>query len=45
MNRNDPFSKKNKIPLGRNRTNGAVYYKIYFKVNDKRDQLCTLAIR
>ena len=31
MNENDALSKYNKIPLGHNRTNGAVYSKIYFK--------------
>ena len=29
---NDSSSEYNKIPLGHNRTNGAVYSKIYFKV-------------
>ena len=28
---NDSLSEYNKIPLGHNRTNGAVYSKIYFK--------------
>ena len=28
----DALSEYNKIPLGHNRTNGAVYSKIYFKV-------------
>ena len=32
MNENDALSEYNKIPLGHNRTNGAVYSKIYFKV-------------
>ena len=36
MDENDALSKYrynyNKIPLGHNRTNGAVYSKIYFKV-------------
>ena len=32
MGENDRLSRKNKIPLGHNRTNGAVYYKINFKV-------------
>ena len=32
MDENDSSSKYNKIPLGHNRTNGAVYSKIYFKV-------------
>ena len=32
MNENDALSEYNKIPLGKNRTNGAVYSKIYFKV-------------
>ena len=32
MNENDSLSEYIKIPLGHNRTNGAVYYKIYFKV-------------
>ena len=32
MDENDVLSEYNKIPLGHNRTNGAVYSKIYFKV-------------
>ena len=32
MDKNDALSEYNKIPLGHNRTNGAVYSKIYFKV-------------
>ena len=32
MDENDTLSEYNKIPLGHNRTNGAVYSKIYFKV-------------
>ena len=32
MDENDSLSEYNTIPLGRNRTNGAVYSKIYFKV-------------
>ena len=32
INENDPLSEYNKIPLGHNRTNGAVYSKIYLKV-------------
>ena len=32
MDENDALSEYNKIPLGHNRTNGAVYSKIYFKV-------------
>ena len=32
MHENDSLSEYNKIPLGHNRTNGAVYSKIYFKV-------------
>ena len=32
MDENDSLSEYNKIPLGHNRTNGAVYFKIYFKV-------------
>ena len=32
MNENDVLSEYNKIPLGDNRTNGAVYFKIFFKV-------------
>ena len=32
MDENDSLSKYNKIPLGHNRTNGAVFSKIYFKV-------------
>ena len=32
MLENDSLSQYNKIPLGHNRTNGAVYSKIYFKV-------------
>ena len=32
MDENDSLSEYNKIPLGHNRTNGAVYSKIYFKV-------------
>ena len=31
MDENDSLSEYNKIPLGHNRTNGAVYFKIYFK--------------
>ena len=31
MDENDALSEYNKIPLGHNRTNGAVYSKIYFK--------------
>ena len=33
MHENDLLSEYNKIPLGHNRTNGAVYSKTYFKVN------------
>ena len=32
MDENDALSEYNKIPHGHNRTNGAVYSKIYFKV-------------
>ena len=32
IDENDSLSEYNKIPLGPNRTNGAVYSKIYFKV-------------
>ena len=32
MDENDPLSEKNKIPLSHNRTIGAVYSKIDFKV-------------
>ena len=32
MDENDTLSEYNKFPLGHNRTNGAVYSKIYFKV-------------
>ena len=32
MDENNSLSEYNKIPLGHNRTNGAVYSKIYFKV-------------
>ena len=32
MDENDALSVYNKIPLGHNRTSGAVYSKIYFKV-------------
>ena len=32
MDDNDPLSKYNKIPLGHNRTNGAVYPLINFQV-------------
>ena len=32
MDDNDSLSEYNKIPLGHNRTKGAVYSKIYFKV-------------
>ena len=32
IDENYALSKYNKIPLGHNRTNGAVYSKIYFKV-------------
>ena len=32
MDENDPLSEYNKISLGHNRTNGAVYIKISFKV-------------
>ena len=32
MDENDTLSEYNKIPLGHNRTIGAVYSKIYFKV-------------
>ena len=32
MDENDSLSEYNKIPLGHNRTNGAVYSKINFKV-------------
>ena len=31
MDENDPLSEYNKIPLGHNRINGAVYSKINFK--------------
>ena len=34
MDENDSLSEYNKIPLGHNRTNGAVYFKIYFKVEN-----------
>ena len=33
MDENNALSEYNKIPLGHNRTNGAVYSKIYFKVD------------
>ena len=36
MSENDPLSEQNKKPLGHNRTNGAVYYKINFEV-----QICS----
>ena len=32
MDENNALSEYNKIPLGHNRTNGAVYSEIYFKV-------------
>ena len=32
MDENDALSEYHKIPLGHNRTNGALYSKIYFKV-------------
>ena len=32
MDENDPLSDKNTIPLGHNHINGAVYFKINFKV-------------
>ena len=32
MVENDPLSERNKIPLGHNRTNDAVYSKMNFKV-------------
>ena len=32
MDENDPLSEYNNIPLGHNRTNGAVYLKINFKL-------------
>ena len=32
LEKNDSLSEYNKIPLGHNRTNGAVYSKISFKV-------------
>ena len=32
MDENHPLSEENKIPLGHNRTNGAVYSNINFKV-------------
>ena len=32
MDENDPLTEQNKIPLGLNRTNDAVYSKINFKV-------------
>ena len=32
MDENNPLSEYNKIQLGHNRTNGAGYSKIYFKV-------------
>ena len=32
IDENDSLTEYNKIPLGHNRTNGAVYSKIYFKV-------------
>ena len=32
MGGNDSLPKYSKIPLGHNRTNGAVYSKIYFKI-------------
>ena len=32
MDENDALFEYNKIPVGQNRTNGAVYSKIYFKV-------------
>ena len=32
MDENDPLSEQNKIPLGHNRINGAVYSKINFKI-------------
>ena len=34
MDENDPLSEENKIPVGYNRNNGAVYYKINFKVEN-----------
>ena len=34
IDENDALSEYNKIPLGHNRTNGAVYSKIYFKVEE-----------
>ena len=40
MDENDPLSEYNKIPLGQNRTNGAVYSKI-----QSWDLLCKLDIR
>ena len=43
MDENDALSEYKKIPLGHNRTNGAVYSKIYFKV--EICMLCTLDIR
>ena len=45
MDENDSLSEYNKIPLGHNRTNGAVYSKIYFKVENLRSLLCSLNIR
>ena len=36
MDENDALSEYNKIPLGRNRANGVVYSKIYFK-----DEICS----
>ena len=36
MDKNDPLSKQNKIPLGHNFLNGAVYSKINFKVEIPR---------
>ena len=32
IDENDALFEYNKIPLGHKRTNGAVYFKIYFKV-------------
>ena len=42
MGENDPLAKQNMIPLGHNRTNGAVYAKIKLQ---SRDVLCTLHFR
>ena len=45
MDENDSLSEYNKITLGHNRTNGSVYSKIYFKVENLLSLLCSLNIR